>query len=576
MLGFNPVKMKSINIYLAVQLFFGVLVLMLTSCQKDFLDRTPSDFIDVNEVFSNIQNAEAFLNNAYNQLPDFQRPTEDLGGRYNTGCGTDELGYQQTASIPLSPYDFNNGNWNPVAFPMQRLWKDYYSTIRRINIFIHNHHLIPEEVSSSTSNRKERLLGEAYGLRAYYYFELFRMWGGVPIILSALDPSEKESVMLKRNSPEEVVQQIKSDISQSISLLPASHSDSQYGRFTATAGKALLSRITLYWASLLWNSEQENSRWTDAAKSAKEAIDYAELNGYNLSVSAIGERKSYERIFLELNNPEVIWSKNSTGETIFWGLYSSPLGYGGWYVYSPLQEMVDSYEMINGELPVLGYDSFGNQVVNPKAGYDPLNPYLNRDPRFYQSINYHGAIWQGRAIDVSEGGRDNVFTPGIPRLNYFVKKYISETHNLYTHEGNNYRRFALFRLGELYLNYAEALNEDVGPTNEVYNALNKIRSRVGMPDLVAGLTKEQMRDKIRHERKIELAFEDHRFWDVRRWKIAEIVDSGIVRQVKVSSSGQFSYPVFQNRVFDPSKHYLFPIPQTEIDKNPNIDQNLGW
>lgn len=564
--------------YLYTCRLFGMILILLVimSCKKDFLERTPSDFVDVEEVFSNIQNAEYFLNNAYNHLPDFQRPTEDLGGRYNTGCGTDELGYQNGASIPLTPYDFNNGNWNPVAFPMQRLWKDYYSTIRRINIFIQNHNFIPEEVSSSSSNRKERLLGEAYGLRAYYYFELYRMWGGVPIVLIPLDPSVKESVNLGRNTAEEVVNQIRLDIAQAISLLPASHNDSQYGRFTATTGRALLSRLNLYWASKLSNPSNENSRWEEAFRAAKEAINYAESNDYILSTTPSGGKAGYERMFLELNNREIIWGKNSSGENIFWGLYCSPLGYGGWYVYSPLQNMVDSYEMIDGELPILGYDASGNQIINPNSNYDPSRPYLNRDPRFYQSINYHGAIWQGRAIDVSDGGRDYVFTPGIPRLNYFVKKYITETHNLYTHEGISYRRFALFRLGELYLNLAEAINEINGPTQESYDAINKIRARAGMPNIPVGLSKEEFRNRVIQERKIELAFEDHRFWDVRRWKIAENVDKGIVRQVKISTGGEFSYPIFQNRVFDASKHYLFPIPQSELDKNINMTQNPGW
>ena len=168
------------------------------------------------------------------------------------------------------------------------------------------------------------------------------------------------------------------------------------------------------------------------------------------------------------------------------------------------------------------------------------------------------------------------FLCAVPRVNYFTRKYLWEQHNLTTGSGNSYRRFAIIRLAELYLNYAEALNEAEGPTAEVYNAVNKIRRRAQLLDLPANLTKDEMRNKIRQERRVELAFENHRFWDVRRWKIAEIVDNKKVHKITVNADGTYSYPVFQNRVFDKAKHYLFPIPQSEIDKNRNLVQNPGW
>src|SRR5690606_10269452 len=148
------------------------------------------------------------------------------------------------------------------------------------------------------------------------------------------------------------------------------------------------------------------------------------------------------------------------------------------------------------ELPVLGYTSNNEQIVNPNAGYDPMNPYANRDPRFYQSILYHGAMWQGRQVNVAPGGEDYVTIGAIQRVNYFTKKYLSESHNLFSGAGNTYRRFALIRLAELYLNYAEALNEAEGPTTEVYRLINRIRSRVNMPELPASLSKEEMRERI--------------------------------------------------------------------------------
>ena len=228
-------------------------------------------------------------------------------------------------------------------------------------------------------------------------------------------------------------------------------------------------------------------------------------------------------------------------------------------------------------LPVLGYDASGNQQVNPSAGYDPLHPYVNRDPRFYQSIIYTGATWQGRTMDIRPGGADQGSIGGILRTFYWCRKGVLETHNLFAGSGNALRRYVLFRLAELYLNYAEAENEILsGPDATVYSAVNAIRQRAGMPDLPAGLSKDDMRKRIYHERQVELAFEGHRFWDVRRWKIAEQVDNKPVHYVAQDAAGKFSYPVFQTRTFDPGKHYLFPIPQSEIDKNPGLTQNTGW
>lgn len=569
---------KAISTY--KHIIAGAFILfMFASCRKDYLERAPSDFISEGEVFSNIDNAEAFLNNAYRSLPDFQVWTEDGGGLYYIGDGTDEMGYQQSSFVTQTPFDFNTGNWNPVSFPMQHLWKDYFSAVRRINMFLANFDKIPGEVTGggAASGRKARLQGEAYALRATYYFELFKRWGGVPILDKPLDPYNGEALP-KRATPDEVVNFIKDDIARAIGILPASYDASLYGRMTATSCKALLSRLTLYYASPLWNTGADQGRWQDAATAAKDAMDYAAAAGYVLSQGTANGLKAYERVFLELNNPEVILARQDIdNQSFWWDYYMMPLSSGAYNVQGPLQEMVDAYEMTNGELPVLGYDASGNQQVNPSAGYDPLHPYVNRDPRFYQSIIYTGATWQGRTMDIRPGGADQGSIGGILRTFYWCRKGVLETHNLFAGSGNALRRYVLFRLAELYLNYAEAENEILsGPDATVYSAVNAIRQRAGMPDLPAGLSKDDMRKRIYHERQVELAFEGHRFWDVRRWKIAEQVDNKPVHYVAQDAAGKFSYPVFQTRTFDPGKHYLFPIPQSEIDKNPGLTQNTGW
>lgn len=547
---------------------------LCVSC-TDFLDRAPGDSMTAGELFSKIETAEQYLDNAYCYLPDFQYNTEDLQGRYKLGGATDEIGFQQASGYQLSPFDINLGSWNPQQFPMMRNWKDYYGCIRRCNMFIKHYDLIPEELTTgAATNRKERLLGEAYGLRGYYYFLLFKHWGGVPIITDVLDPGNVESMKgISRASAEETINHIIADMDEAIKHLPAKHDDANFGRFTSLVATIVKSQVKLYWASPYWNRDNNLSRWEDAADSANEALKMAENNGHILA-------RFYSDLFNKSGiQSEVIWTKNSEHyECYWWDMYAMPLGYNAYNVDGPLQEVVDDFEMkSSGEVPVLGYDANENQIINPNASdFDPSKPWDGRDDRFYSCILYHGATLQGRKIDVSPNGKDDINIGSINRTQYFTNKYLDQNHNLVTHASWTYRRFAIMRTAELYLNYAEALNEYDGPTARVYALVNTIRKRADQPDLPTGLNQEQMRERIRHERRIELVFENHRFWDVRRWMIAETVDNGKVHCAKVAADGTITYPVFQNRVFDPSKHYLFPIPQTEIDKNRNLEQNPGW
>ncbi len=550
-----------------------LLVFSTTSC-VDFLERAPGDNMTEGELFSKIETAERYLNNAYVYLPDFQCNTEDLTGRYKLGGATDEIGFQQASGYQASPFDINTGSWNPTQMPLERNWRDYYGCIRRCNMFIKNYELIPEDLSTGgASNRRERLLGEAYGLRGYYYFLLFKQWGGVPIITDVLDPGKVESIVgIKRASAEETLQQVLDDMDKAIEYLPAKHDDANFGRFTSLVATVVKSQVKLYWASKYWNRNNDIERWNEAAEYAGEALRMALKTGHILSLS-------YSSLFNKAGiEPEVIWTKNSEHyECYWWDMYAMPLGYNAFNVDGPLQEIVDAFEMkATGKAPVLGYTTDNKQIIDETSGYDPKYPWTGREDRFYSSILYHGAMLQGRQIDISTNGKDNINIGSIIRTNYFTNKYLDQNHNLVTHASWTYRRFAIMRTAELYLNYAEALNEAEGPTNMVYELVNTIRTRANCIGLPAGLSQDQMRERIRHERRVELVFENHRFWDVRRWMIAEVVDNKAVHRVMVDEDGNITYPVFQNRVFNPEKHYLFPIPQKELDKNRALEQNPGW
>ena len=563
--------MKKIMRYLAALL---PMIAVTVSC-TDFLDRAPGDNLTEEQMFSKIETAEQYLDNAYIFLPDFQYNTEDLDGRYKLGGATDEIGFQQGSGYGASPFDINLGNWNPNRMPMERNWSDYYECIRRCNMFIKDYDLIPEDMSAGgKSNRKERLLGEAYGLRGYYYFLLFKQWGGVPIILDVLDPGNVESIKgIKRATAEETLNQVMSDMDEAMKYLPYDHDDANFGRFTKLVAIVVQSQVKLYWASKFWNPDNDPERWEEAADYCRTALKEAEDHGHTLALK-------YSDLFNKTGvEKEVIWTKNSEHyECYWWDFYAMPLGYGAFNVDGPIQEMVDDFEMkASGEVPVLGYTEDNKQILNPKAtDYDPAHPWDGREDRFYCCILYNGATLQGRPIDISANGKDDINIGSIIRTNYFTNKYLDPNHNLVTNVQWTYRRFASMRTGELYLNYAEALNEVEGPTNRVRELVNVIRRRANCIEIPAGLTQDEMRERIRHERRIELCFENHRFWDVRRWMIAEQVDNKTVHRVTVAADGTISYPVFQHRVFDASKHYLFPIPQKEIDKNRLLEQNPGW
>ena len=552
-------------------------ILACTVSCKDFLERAPGDNLTKEELFSNIETAEKYLNNAYIFLPDYQYPTEDLTGRYKLGDCTDEGGFQQGYDYQACPFDINIGSWSPNRMPMERNWSDYYGCIRRCNKFIENYDLVPEEISNGApTTRRTRMLGEAYALRGYYYFLLFKQWGGVPLITTVLDPGNVESTKgIRRATAEETLEQVMDDMEEAKRYLPEKLKDGEFGRFTRLIATIVESQVKLYWASKFWNPDNDMDRWDEAADYCRIAYNMALEEGHKLSLS-------YADLFNKVTSaqePEVIWVKNSEHmECHWWDVYAMPLGYGAFNVDGPLQEFVDSFEMqASGEIPVLGYTDDNKQIINPMAtDYDPLHPWDGREERFYCVILTQGMMLQGRAIDVSENGVDNLNYGPVTRTNYFNKKYVELNHNLYTDAGETYRRFAIMRTAELYLNYAEALNECEGPTPRVYELVNSIRRRAKVKELPEGLNQDQMRERIRHERKIELCFENHRFWDVRRWKIAETVDAGKVHKVNIDAAGNITYPVFQNRVFDPAKSYLFPIPQGEIDKNRLLEQNPGW
>jgi len=539
---------------LVMLLIFGI-----TSCKKSFLDRVPSDYINEAEVFGNIDNAEGFLNNIYTAIPSWNY---GAGNSYVTAAMTDEAKQRWANGAIL----FNTGAWNPSNFsPLGDDWTNAYIKIRACNLFLTNFDQIPED--PNVPNRKTRLKGEALMLRAFYHFVLFRGWGKIPIMDKPLSPAtDGDAVFLKRSEYGEVVSFIENDLNAAMQYLPAKHDPGLWGRATKTICQAIKSRLFLYYASALFNQANDAARWQMAATLAKEALDVALAQGYTLE-------PKFADAFLKYSNTECVWGRNiGTGAGSGIDQVMQPLGYSGWTNCGPIQDFVDAFEMKNGLA-----------IQNAASGWDPKHPYKDRDPRFYATVLYPGATWKNRKVNIYSNDKDNANEPG---TNYWWRKYMTESLNLANNSGGVNKSFSIFRTAELMLNYAEAQNEVAGADANVYNAINPIRKRAGMPDIPSGLNKEQMREVIRHERRIELAFEGLRFWDVRRWKIAEVVDNRPVFGVNYTISSTnatdttFTYFEAQKRVFDKTKHYFLPIPQSEIDKlngkNPDFKQTEGW
>lgn len=196
---------------------------------------------------------------------------------------------------------------------------------------------------------------------------------------------------------------------------------------------------------------------------------------------------------------------------------NGPNGYGGWGGNAPTQNLVDTYEMMDGQ-----------PITNPGSGYNPQNPYANRDPRLAATVLYNGAPYRGRAVETFRpGGLDSPDGPesfNTSPTGYYLRKFINEARDLGA-SSSSQAPWIYFRLGEVLLNYAEAQNEAAGPDASVYRAINQVRARVSMPALPTVLTQAQMRERIRRERQVELAYEEHRYYDVRRWKIANTTEN---------------------------------------------------
>ncbi len=528
---------------------------MLSAC-SDFLDVDPKDQISDATLWTSTANADLFLNNIYSGIPSpfrVEDPTENWSDNSMVG----RVGPPSRSLMNLSQY-------TPANAPSQ--WGNF-SNIRKANLFIQK-----VNASSLPDDWKKQRLGEARFLRAYYYTLLWLYYGGVPVITDVLNSSEQgDAIFRPRNTAEETFKFIVEECTAAAADLPLK---AEAPRVTRGSALTLKGWVELVWASPIYNTGNDASRWQTAANTNKQVMD---LGVYQLF-------PDYNALHLEdnNNNVEVIFDKQHLGGTSFgssketyWGTpWVDGIG-RSWGGVTPTQEIIDEYVMANG-LP----------ITDPASGYDPQNPYVNREKRFYQSIVYDGSEWQGSIIVMKQGVGSRTATDlsdfnGATNTGYNLKKGMNPKYINSGNTGESSASFIIFRYAEVLLSFAEAQNEAAGPSQAVYDAVNQVRTRSELPPLKAGLDKDEMRKEIHRERRIELAFEEKRWFDLIRLRLAEknlnaTMHGMVIEQV----DGKWVYRIIEapggTRVFDPSKNYFLPLPQEAVDRNPQLNQNPNY
>jgi hypothetical protein len=547
---------------LAALLLTGVL--LLPSC--DFLDYNEEDFLsDREEVFQDFFRTEGWLTNIYADLPG---GFNSIGGAMRASA-TDNAVEANTQS---GVYTFVDGSWGPANTP-DDAWNRLYRGIRYANIFIEElDTTIVEDTRYNDDYDIEKdqiqyFRPEARFLRAYFYFELMKRYGGgVPLITEELTPEEANAA--EPASLEEIVSFIVEETEAVAPDLPVTYSNvegQQTGRATRGAARALKARTLLYAASPLFDDDSGDAATWDAVAEASAEI----INARTYALDS-----DYENAFNNFSSSGLILGRRFAPSNSF-EQANFPPSYGGAPGTCPTQNLVSTYDM----------QSTGKDIDAPESEYDPEQPYTERDPRLRQTVIVNNSTWKGRPVQSWRGGDDGPPQELACPTGYYLKKYVIEDITVQgANQTSQQHLWVLFRYGEVLLNYAEAMNEAYGPTADpegygltAYEAVNEVRNRAGMFNLLQGPSQSELRQKVREERRVELAFENHRFWDLRRWEIGP--ETTTIREMQIERQGgsTFAYDkaVLDERVWEPA-FYRYPIPQSELLINDNLTQTPNW
>lgn len=536
-------------------IYILVAILALNSC--DVLDMKPLDKVSDADVWEDSALIELYVNASYNSI------NHEFSQHMLSDASDETYCIHNWANFwVIQKGEMTSDNVTGISEKIN-YWKSAYSNIRTINVFFDRIDDAPVE-----TDLKNRMKGEMKFIRAWIYANLIWRYGDVPLITDLFELNQDYKV--KRDSYSDCVDFITKELDEAMTWLPAKSSSETLGRATGDACKALKARVLLYAASEQNNPSHSKEKWEAAAEATKAVLDA----GYSLG-------NDYQSVFLE-DNDEIIFARYFTqANSTDFMLFNGRNGSNGWTGENPTQNLVNAYEMTNGELPYLNEEL--PLKINPASGYDESNPYAGRDPRLDASILHDGSMWAGRETETWHGGLDSpessIGSWNASKTAYAFKKFMVESIPPSGASVKPENPWIFFRLAEFYLNYAEIMYE-LGNEEQAREYVNKVRARqsVNMPPVTA--SGEKLRDKIRNERRVELAFEGHRFFDVRRWCIADETENRdlLAMNIQKQADGTKTYEVTMllKRSFL-EQHKLVPIPRTEIDKSEgSLVQNPGY
>ena len=605
---------------------------LLTSC-VDYLDKESDTELTLPMVFEDKTRIEGWLANVYSHVPD------PYWG-YARKLGWDILSDDMTASERWRQWDWKVipmllGEWTPSTDWDGNYWARLPQLIREANIFIENVHPLPEQGISATE--VTYMKAEMRFMIAYYYYLLSNTYGPIPFKPNYIAPTDFNlaDLMEGQRPYYEVVDWVDKELQEVAKILPAKYTEARkYGRATSIMCLAVRARMLLFAASPLVNGNpdyanhknkdgenlfsttEDKSKWAYAAQACKELIEAAEAAGHELYVEknkdgTIDPFMSYQNLFLtryDEGNTEILFARPGGSEYGEYEKHATPAVSGGSGGLGVTQSLVDAFFMENG-LPINDDDSEyvetgfsdsdetrDNTVWDTEVNGGAITKsgtykmYCNREPRFYITVSYNNSYFtqEKRLFNFFNGKKDNPHTHDAPQNGYLIRKKISPDLNV--KQGTyKYRPGIVYRLGEAYLNYAEALNESDPGNGDILVYLNKIRERAGIRQYTTNATDEnyiqvdlndqaEMRKLIRAERRVELSCEGIRYDDLRRWKEAENVLNGDFYGMNFSGKDPSSFYVrtpYLKRVYKKA-YYWFPIHQSEMDKNDKLVQSPYW
>lgn len=622
--------MKKSNIRIAFLLF----TLMLLSSCADFLDKEADTEITLESVFQNKTKTQQWLAGCYSMIPDpYWGYMRDLGWEI---LGDDMSPSERWRNYGWQVIPFALGEWTIDSDWSPSYWSVLPQKIRECNIFMQHVQALPDQKLSQ--EEVALMVGEARFLRAYYYSLLLNTYGPIPFKPDYITPVNYNlsDLMVGQTPYDDIVNWIDTELTEVAKILPATYSDGgKYGRATSIMCEAVRARMLLFAASPLVNGNQDYvghtnkegkelfnttydaSKWTKAVAASKKLIDDAEAAGHALYTElnddgSIDPFLSCENLFLKeysKGNTEILFARPSCDYSTY-DKHSAPYGSSGNGGYGVTQSLVDAFFMANGlpkDDPNSGYSETGFSTSDgyfttgktkwkecKNVGQVTLagtyKMYCNREPRFYLAVNFNGQWYNkdSRALNFYYNGKDNPGTHDAPQNGYLSRKRTDPSrdpiNNVFA-----WRPGILYRLGEVYLNYIEALNE-IDPGNpDILLYLNKIRDRAGVREYSTGVTsttvihadlgdQTAMRELIRAERRVELCTEGIRYDDLRRWKQAESVLNQNFYGMNFYGTNQtnfFTRTQYQTRVYKKA-FYWFPVHLSEIEKNPNLVQAPFW